>query len=131
MLAPALTASVVLCAFVAMIYFLARWQRTRLAADRTGLLAVEARLALTPEQQIYVVRVGARTLVLGGTATQLALLTELDTAEAGPVDPARVAARREWWPALRAAQSAAASRVSDAAPAHADVTQSQDAPDVA
>lgn len=54
-------------------------RRRGLGAQRAGaLLEVQAQLALSPGQTLYVVRAGDRRLLVGGAPGGLTLLTELD-----------------------------------------------------
>jgi flagellar biogenesis protein FliO len=57
------------------------------ARSTSGLLEVQAQLALSPGHTLYVVRAGERRLLLGGAPAGLTLLTELDVPPAAK-DPA-------------------------------------------
>lgn len=67
-------------------YFTTRWTATRMGnVQNYGLssqkLALVSRLPLGREQQLLVVKVGERHVVLGCTSTQISFITELTQAE--------------------------------------------------
>lgn len=55
--------------------------RRRVQARLTGALQVVAQLELSASQSLYLIRAGGRCLLIGGTPSGLALLTELDPAQ--------------------------------------------------
>lgn len=66
-------------AVCALAWWLLRWAARRgVGRSPAGVITVVDRVALDPRRTLFVVRVGAKVLLLGGSDGALALLTELD-----------------------------------------------------
>ncbi|MFO0575201.1 MAG: flagellar biosynthetic protein FliO [Polyangia bacterium] len=94
---PTLLVLVLLVAALLLVRLRGLGARARAAS---GQLEVQAQLALSPGHTLYLVRAGERRLLLGGAASGLTLLTELDArppaaraATAEPTDLAPAAAK--------------------------------------
>ncbi len=77
---------------------LSQWPGNR----TNGLLSMPASLTVGPREQIAVVKVGERVLVVGITSQQIQLLTELDGLPEVPASPAAAGASTSGFGALLA-----------------------------
>lgn len=85
-LAQSLLALVAVCVLA---WWALRWGARRGVLPTRGRVAVLDRATLDPGRAVYVVRVGVRTLVLGGSEGSLTLLAELREGELPePTSPA-------------------------------------------
>lgn len=93
-LAAALAQTLVtLAAVCALAWWTLRWAARRgVGRSPSGVITVLDRVALDPRRTLFVVRVGAKVLLLGGGDGGLSVLTELDPAtlpaEPGPAKDA-------------------------------------------
>ena len=70
-----------LLAVCALAWWVLRWAARRgVGRSPAGVITVVDRVALDPRRTLFVVRVGAKVLLLGGGDAGLSLLTELDPA---------------------------------------------------
>jgi flagellar protein FliO/FliZ len=72
---------ITLGAVCALAWWVLRWAARRgVGRSPAGIISVVDRVALDPRRSLFVVRVGAKVLLLGGSDGGLSLLSELDPA---------------------------------------------------
>ncbi len=82
---------ITLAAVCALAWWVLRWAARRgVGRGPAGVITVVDRVALDPRRTLFVVRVGAKALLLGGSDGSLSVLSELDPAtlpDASPKEP--------------------------------------------